>query len=124
MTKLLEDRISDLDKVLTLVRAELLRAWTKHPIPFHNAHEGYAVLQEEADELWDCVKEDSAYTKWGLNEAVQTAAMAVRFVVDLHDHPKSNAATALDLPAEAQAALQSMFPVQHPARPVLADAGL
>lgn len=107
-----------MDKVLTLVRAELINAMTKHPTSFHNAHEGYAVLQEEADELWDCVKEDSAYTKWGMNEAVQTAAMAVRFVVDLHDHPKSSAATALDLPAAAQAALRSMFPLQHQGRPV------
>lgn len=109
-----------MDKVLTLVRAELIRAMTKHPTSFHNAHEGYAVLQEEADELWEAVKGDDAYTKWGLDEAVQVAAMGVRFVVDLHDHPKSSAATALDLPAAAQAALQSMFPLQHRGRQELA----
>jgi hypothetical protein len=109
MTKLLDD----LDKVLTLVRAELISAWAKHPTPFHNAHEGYAVLKEEADALWDEVKENTAYTKHGMNEAVQTAAMAIRFVVELHDHPKAIAGQSLDLPAEARDALQSMFPPQR-----------
>lgn len=89
-----------LQQVLMLVRMELERAWEKHPGEFHNAHEGFAVLKEEVDELWDEVKADTAYTAAGMKEAVQTAAMAIRFVVELHNHPKSNDATAIDLVSE------------------------
>ncbi len=50
--------------------------------PFNSAHEGYAVLLEEVDELWDEVKKSPrkrdpvALRK----EAVQVAAMALRFL--------------------------------------------
>lgn len=51
----------------------------------NSAHEGYAVLAEEVDELWDHVK-----VKQGKRdipemtyEAVQVAAMALRFIVDV-----------------------------------------
>lgn len=98
------------------MRDELIRAWSKHPGQFNNAHEGYAVLKEEVDELWDEVKVNTAYTRGGMKEAIQTAAMAIRFVVELHDHPKSKPDTRIDLPAEAKAALQRMFPLQHPPR--------
>lgn len=96
-----EEKLPDLSRVLRLVEKEIVRAWTKHPNEFHNAHEGYAVLLEEVDELWDEVKADTAYTKKGMKEAIQTAAMAVRFVVELHDHPKGVPAERLDLVYEA-----------------------
>lgn len=83
-----EQKIRRLDRVLTIIREEVVRAWTKHPGQFHNAHEGFAVLWEEVDELWDEVKVDTAYTGPGLKEAVQTGAMAARFLVELCDHPK------------------------------------
>ncbi len=104
MAKELVDKIADMQRVLRLVEAELIRAWTKHPGDFHNAHEGYAVLQEEADELWDAVKSDSAYTKAGMKEAIQVGAMAVRFVVELHDHPKADPQHTMDLIYEAHQA--------------------
>lgn len=91
----------DLRRVLQLVERELVKAWTKHPGEFHNAHEGFAVLKEEVDELWDEVKQDTAYTKDGMKEAIQTAAMAVRFIVELHGHPKGDPASRLDLVSEA-----------------------
>jgi hypothetical protein len=47
---------------------------------FHNDHEGWAVLREEVDELWEAVKADDPMAARA--EAVQVAAMAVRFVVD------------------------------------------
>lgn len=92
-----EEKLPLLRRALALVEEEIVRAWTKHPNEFHNAHEGYAVLLEEADELWEEVKGDTAYTKDGMKEAIQTAAMAVRFVVELHDHPKGDPASRLDL---------------------------
>jgi head-tail adaptor len=51
----------------------------------NSAHEGYGVLAEEVDELWAHVK--TQQSKRDLDamrkEAVQVAAMAVRFVVDV-----------------------------------------
>ncbi len=67
----------------TLVHNELKSAqvWPA----MNSAHEGYAVLAEEVDELWDHVKvrqgqrdvHEMAY------EAVQVAAMALRFIIDV-----------------------------------------
>jgi NTP pyrophosphatase (non-canonical NTP hydrolase) len=97
MTKHIQEKIVDMRRVMRLVENEIIRAWTKHPGEFHNAHEGFAVLKEEVDELWDEVKGNTAYTEDGMKEAIQTAAMGVRFVVELHDHPRANAATKLVL---------------------------
>lgn len=63
---------------------ELERA-TKNFPSMVSAHEGYAILKEEVDELWDEVKEqhgvrDQARMR---DEAKQIAAMAIRFMRDL-----------------------------------------
>ena len=52
---------------------------------FHSAHEGFAVLKEEVDELWEEVKKGpSCRNRNALRqEAVQVAAMALRFIVDV-----------------------------------------
>lgn len=66
------------------VHVELAKAMTNWP-PFNSAHEGYAVLAEEMDELWAHVKTNqrrrdlSAMRK----EAVQVAAMAMRFALEV-----------------------------------------
>ena len=52
--------------------------------PFHSAHEGYAVLKEEVDELWDEVKAGQNKTRMR-KEALQVAAMAIRFIQDICD---------------------------------------
>lgn len=68
--------------VLAEVARELMRAQNLHG-PMHSAHEGYATLLEEVDELWDEVKlKHSSKTRMRI-EAVQVAAMAVRFVIDV-----------------------------------------
>ena len=40
---------------------------------FHSQHEAYAVILEELDEFWECVKHDMA----GRRELIQVAAMCV-----------------------------------------------
>lgn len=40
---------------LNLIEKEFLRANKLYDI-FHSNHEGYAVLKEEVDELWDAIK--------------------------------------------------------------------
>lgn len=67
-----------------LVEDELERA-TKQFGTFHTPHEGFAVLQEEVDELWDEVKAGTSKGHRGISEAVQAAAMAIRFLIDLCD---------------------------------------
>ena len=50
---------------------------------FNSAHEGYAVLLEEVDELWDEIKKKDADYRSMQDEARQVAAMALRFLVDI-----------------------------------------
>ena len=52
---------------------------------FNSHHEGYAVIKEELDELWEEIrKRDGLRMKPLLKkEAVQVGAMALRFLVDL-----------------------------------------
>lgn len=81
-----ENRIAKAARVLQEVLAEYSRAVLKHPGRFHSAHEGFAVLKEEVDELWDDVKEDHGTdVTSGRSEAIQVAAMAVRYITDLCD---------------------------------------
>lgn len=68
------------DEVLGLVRAEILRATELHR-PMSSAHEGWAVIREEVDELWDEVKANDPQR--AAEEAVQVAAMGARFLLDL-----------------------------------------
>jgi hypothetical protein len=66
-----------------LISAEYQRAkvWPA----MNSAHEGYAVLAEEVDELWDHVKvkQGSRNIEKMTYEAVQVAAMALRFIIDV-----------------------------------------
>ncbi len=64
------------------VVSEFRRAEAKHA-PMHSPHEGYAVIREELDELWDEIKGDAGRSPDALMEAMQTAAMCLRYIVDL-----------------------------------------
>ena len=72
--------------VLKEVLEEYVRA-TGINGPFNSAHEGYAVLLEEMDELKEEVrKKASERDKTKMErEAIQIAAMAVRFITDVCD---------------------------------------
>lgn len=52
---------------------------------FHSAHEGYAVLLEEVDELkeWVWKKDRDRNPIQMKKEAIQVAAMAIRFITDV-----------------------------------------
>ncbi len=67
------------------VKEEVKSAREKYPA-FHSTHEGFAVIKEEVDELWDFIKatkftgaDDSMKA-----ECIQIAAMAIRFIEDLY----------------------------------------
>ena len=65
---------------------EVLRAEDKWP-PFNSAHEGFAVLLEEVDELkshvWTNQKRRDLEAMRA--EAIQVAAMAIRFVLNVYN---------------------------------------
>ena len=74
--------MTPLDRVLDDLRAEVRRAQAKHT-PMHSPHEGWAVIREELDELWEHVRHDTGRTPEARHEALQVAAMGVRYVLDL-----------------------------------------
>lgn len=78
------DKVYAMEAILADIRQELKTAMAKWPA-MNSAHEGYGVLLEEVDELWDHVKtnqkkRDLVAMK---KEAVQVAAMAIRFAVEV-----------------------------------------
>lgn len=54
---------------------------------FNSAHEGFAVLREEVDELWEHVKTNQKRRDLAAmrKEAIQVAAMALRFAEECCD---------------------------------------
>jgi len=77
-------------KALAEISKELDTATKKFP-PFRSYHEGYAIIKEELDELWESIKARKPSTQYIKHqadqqikrEAIQTAAMLVRFIMDL-----------------------------------------
>lgn len=63
-----------------------LAAARRYP-SMNSAHEGFAVLKEEVDELWEEVRAKQGQRVPALmrKEAIQVAAMAIRFVLDVCD---------------------------------------
>lgn len=63
---------------------EILRA-RKTYSSFHSSHEGYAIIKEELDELWDEIKAKNELRdiEKMKQEAKQIAAMAIAFMVDV-----------------------------------------
>ena len=76
---------------LAIALAEVTKEYeaaSKFPL-FNSAHEGYAVLAEEVDELWDEVKKNQKIrSEEKLRaEAKQVAAMALKLMVSLAMKP-------------------------------------
>lgn len=81
-------KIMTRDKVLQLIKTELMLTDRDKP-KFHSTHEGYGVLKKEFDELWDEIKTSKSFdmaNRSMVNEAVQVAAMAIKFIENLYDN--------------------------------------
>ncbi len=61
---------------------ELSRALAKFP-SFNSPHEGWAVIKEEMDELWEHVRDNTGRGPLAREEAIQIAAMGLRYALDL-----------------------------------------
>ena len=71
--------------MLDELREEVGLARAKHA-PMHSPHEGWAVIREELDpELWEHVCRDTGRSPEARHEALQVAAMGVRYILDLID---------------------------------------
>jgi len=80
-----EALIYDRDRILRLggeAAYELMKAIEKFPT-FNSPHEGWAVIKEELDELWKHVMENTARGQDARKEAIQIAAMGLRYALDL-----------------------------------------
>lgn len=66
----------------SLQRQELAQAKLKHP-PLKSAHEGYAVILEELDEVWAHVKTKQPNYRAMRRELIQVAAMAQRMAEEI-----------------------------------------
>ena len=67
------------------IEKEVESARSKYP-SLNSNHEGYAVIKEEVDELWDLIKASKlCVADEGMKkECIQIAAMAIRFIEDLY----------------------------------------
>lgn len=82
----------NLVKILNEIKEECEKASFNFP-PFHNSHEGIAVLREEYLELEKEIFTNQFKTPKRLErmreEAIQVGAMAVRIILDICDNPES-----------------------------------
>lgn len=69
-----------INRIMIDVKAELYSANNKFP-PFNSSHEGYAVLLEEVDEMFDDIKKD--LISHSILEALQVAAMAIKYIASM-----------------------------------------
>lgn len=75
-----------LGEVVSLAYSEAHRAAMNWPT-YNSAHEGFAILAEEVDELWDHVKTNQKKRNLEAmrKEAIQVAAVALRFAAEVCD---------------------------------------
>ena len=69
------------ERFILMMLAEHDRAIEKFN-KFSTFHEGYAIIKEELDELWDEIKGKQRKREMR-DEAIQVATMAMRFAIDL-----------------------------------------
>ncbi len=67
----------------TDLQADELREARSHHPPLKSAHEGYAVILEELDEVWEHVKAKRQDLPAMRRELVQVAAMAQRMAEEI-----------------------------------------
>jgi len=71
------------DDLAKVVAGEVIRSTFDLGFPLFNSdHEGFAILKEEVDELWDEVKNKNTDDDANLFvEAIHVAAMAIKFII-------------------------------------------
>lgn len=75
-----------IDHILQEMKLEYLEARITHK-GLHSYHEGYAVLKEEIEELWEEIKKREPNNDKLFKEAIQVGAMALAFIFELLEVP-------------------------------------
>ena len=70
-----------IEVILDDIRAELERAQKNYP-KMNSFHEGYAIILEELDEVWDEIKMKNHNVQEIYRELIQVGAMCVRCAYD------------------------------------------
>jgi hypothetical protein len=82
-TLVAESSDTDIVRAVALeVAHEVERARRKHA-PMHSPHEGWSVIFEELEELREHVRADTGRSAAARKEALQIAAMGIRYALDL-----------------------------------------
>jgi hypothetical protein len=84
--------------LLAELGGELTKARTRFD-PFNSPHEGYAVILEELDELWAHVKANTGANLDARSEALQVAAMGLRYIIDCAPYRHATAASGTTCPS-------------------------
>ena len=80
--------VNKIQNISNEVSAEVIRSISLHG-DMKSTHEGYGVIKEEFDELWDLIKQtkhwdrDPEARSKMRHEAIQIAAMAVKFIANI-----------------------------------------
>ena len=76
----------NIESILSKIEDECYKGIEQHG-EFNSLHEGWAVLYEEVDELWEEVRKKKAFRSAEniKTECIQIAAMALKIVVSLED---------------------------------------
>lgn len=78
------DRAIAAEAILAAIYNEYTLARRKFA-PLNSGHEGWAVIKEELDELWEEVRNDMGAGSGARGEAIQIAAMALAYAVEVCD---------------------------------------
>lgn len=70
------------EDVFGQIQIELEKVKKKHK-PFNSPHEGWAIMLEEVDELWEHVRANTGRGVEAKKEAIQIAVAAIRYITDL-----------------------------------------
>lgn len=79
-----EGNSDEIAALAEVVLDELDRALENHG-GFCSAHEGYAVMLEELDELWEEIKKKNQSRLRMMEESTQVAAMSIKFMLFLRN---------------------------------------
>ena len=87
MKEMDELRVSSMEKILNDIKKEVQTVELKFPA-YNSSHEGYALIAEELNELWDLVKARSHDYKAEYLEAKHIACTAIRYMQMCAKHDK------------------------------------
>ncbi len=79
---MIESNDYNLMDFLSSVELEYLKARTKFP-KMNSTHEGYGIILEELNELWDDIKDNKGKSPHAANEVKQIAAMCLAYYLEV-----------------------------------------